>query len=197
MNWSGNGRSDLLKKGQVIRAEITPGANANHFPGPNKLVTLARQNPKPSYMKRPLLLYPLVLLHLLLGAGALYGGFMLLTNPINFGMRPEWLNGSPFNSYLIPGLFLFVFLGIVPLIVATGLVRRAAFPLIYAFNFYRDRHWAWTFSLLTGILLIGWINVQIALVPYFWMQPLFLAVGLLILILTLWPSVMRYFKKGK
>ncbi len=148
-------------------------------------------------MRTPLLIYLLVALHLVLGIGALYGGWMLLTDPIGFGMKPEWLNGSPFNSYLLPGLFLFVVLGLFPLLVAKGLIQRRALPIAYVFNFYRDRHWAWTYSLVVGLVLIGWINVQIALVPYFWMQPLFLAVGLLVLILTLWPSVMRYYQKGK
>lgn len=148
-------------------------------------------------MRSPYLIYLLVALHVVLGIGALYGGWMLLTDPIGFGMQPEWLSGSPFHSYLLPGLFLFVVLGLFPLLVAKGLVQRRALPIAYVFNIYRDRHWAWTYSLVVGLVLIGWITVQIALVPHFWMQPLFLSVGLLVLILTLWPSVMRYYQKGK
>lgn len=148
-------------------------------------------------MKPPFLIYVLTLLHLVLGLGALYGGWMLLTDPIGFGMHPEWLNGSPFHSYLLPGLVLFVLLGIFPLMVAKGLVQRRTLAIAYVFNFYRDRHWAWTYSLVVGLMLVGWITVQISLVPAFWMQPLFLAVALLILIFTLWPSVMQYYQKGK
>ncbi|MBL7804481.1 MAG: hypothetical protein JNL02_12140 [Saprospiraceae bacterium] len=147
-------------------------------------------------MKRPPLLYVLALFHIVLGVGALYGGWMLLTDPIGFGMKPEWLDQSPFGSYTIPGLFLFFLLGVLPLMVATGLLRRQFFPLGYVLNIYRDRHWAWTFSLVIGLMLIGWITVQITLVPHFWMQPLFLGWGLGILILTLWPAVMRYFQKS-
>ncbi len=147
-------------------------------------------------MKRPFLLYVLLLLHVVLAAGALYGGWKLLTDPIGFGMRPEWLDHSPFHSYTAPGIVLLLLLGIFPLIVARGLMQRSFLPFAYVFNIYRDRHWAWTYSLIVGLILIGWINVQIALVPYFWMQPLFLGWGLAIVVLTMWPSVMRFYQKN-
>lgn len=148
-------------------------------------------------MNRPFLLYFLVLLHFLLALGALYGGWMLLTDPLGFGMRPEWLDRSPFRSYTFPGLFLLVVLGVMPILVAVGLLRRTFFPWGYAFNIYRDRHWAWTFSLLTGLILVAWIAVQLAWVPYFWLQPVMLTWAWAILVVTLWPSVMRYFQKSR
>ena len=71
-------------------------------------------------MKRPFPLYMLLFLHVVLAAGALYGGWKLLTDPIGFGMRPEWLDHSPFHSYTGPGIVLLLLLGIFPLIVARG-----------------------------------------------------------------------------
>lgn len=148
-------------------------------------------------MKRPALLYPLLFLHLLFGFGALYGGVMLVADPVGFGMNPHWLDGSPFRSYFIPGLYLFVVNGLFPLIIFWGLVTKTRKRGLQFLNIYDNRHWAWTCSLYSGILLIGWINVQILFVPFFYLQPVFLAVGLLIVILTLMPGVMTYFERSE
>ncbi len=145
-------------------------------------------------MSRPFPLYPLVILHKLLGLGALYGGWYLLYDPTGLGVRPEWLAQSPFRSYLLPGLFLLLVQGVFPLFVVAGLWWKPDWRRAGALNIYPGRHWAWTYSLYTGLVLIGWITVQIMWVPRFWLQPVFLVVGLLILILTLWPGVMRYFE---
>jgi hypothetical protein len=60
-------------------------------------------------MKRPFLLYLLFMPHLFLGISATAGGGLLLLKPDGslLGMDPGWLNHSPFNTYLIPGLILF------------------------------------------------------------------------------------------
>lgn len=144
-------------------------------------------------MKRPFALYPLLLVHLFVGAGALYGGWMLMTAPIGFGMNPEWLAASPFENYFLPGIFLFTCLGMFSLFVASGLLLQPVWPWANTLNVYRRRHWAWTYSLYLGIMLIAWIAVQITFVPNFWLQPVMLAAALLILILTLLPTMERHF----
>ncbi len=109
------------------------------------------------------------------------------------GVQAELLSGSPFQSFAIPGLILFVFNGIFPFFIVLGLLLKPNWPAAGVFNIYRDRHWAWTYSLFSGIILIIWITVQLTMVPSFWLQPAFLGVGILIIIFTLWPGVMRYF----
>ncbi len=148
-------------------------------------------------MKRPLVLYLLVSIHILLSLGAFYGGWMLLFDPPGLGVRTEWLAGSPFDSFLVPGLVLLIFNGFFPLLIALGLLSRPEWRTANAFNIYTNRHWAWTYSLFSGIILIIWITVQLTVVPSFWLQPVYLAVGVSILICTLWPAVMRYFEKNK
>ena len=145
-------------------------------------------------MRRPFVLYPLVALHLLLGVGALYGGFSLMTDATGFGVKPEWLAESPFKNYLLPGLILFIFNGLFPILIVLGLVLKPAWRWANILNIYRDRHWSWTYSLFSGIIVIFWIAVQITMVPYFWLQPTFLLVGLLILIFTLWPGMMQFYQ---
>jgi hypothetical protein len=54
------------------------------------------------------------------------------------------LEGSPFTSYLIPGVILFVVLGIGPIVVLYGL--------------YQQKGWGWPGSVLISIALIVWIG---------------------------------------
>jgi len=148
-------------------------------------------------MKRPFLLFPLCILHLFLGIGALFGGLMLILEPDGslLGMNPDWLNHSPFNNYLIPGLILFTLNGLLPLITVIGLIMKPKWTLVNTLNIYKDRHWAWTFSLYTGIIIITWITAQLLMTQYFWLQPVMIFTGILILILTLTPSLMKKFEK--
>jgi len=148
-------------------------------------------------MKHPFLLFPLCMLHLFLGIGALFGGLMLILKPDGslLGMNPDWLNHSPFNNFLIPGLILFTLNGVLPLITVIGLIKKPDWTWANTLNIYADRHWAWTFSLYTGIIIITWITVQLLMTQYFWLQPIMILTGILILILTLSPSLMKKFEK--
>jgi hypothetical protein len=68
------------------------------------------------------------------------------------GLPLEWLKGSPFSDYLIPGLILSSVLGILPLVVAWGLWKR--------------RSWAWYGSLFVGVSLASWIATEILMIGY-------------------------------
>ncbi|MBD3226546.1 MAG: hypothetical protein GF313_17605 [Caldithrix sp.] len=93
-----------------------------------------------------------------------------------------WLNQSPFNDYLIPGLILLVILGVFPTIVFVGLLRL--------------KSWAWWASLLVAMALIIWIVVEIMIIGYHSQPPLQLVyglVGIVMLVSVLSPSVkMKY-----
>ncbi len=55
----------------------------------------------------------LLILHLFVSVGALVGGLAAIIDPVQpLGMPKELLEGSPFNNYLIPGLILFVIIGL-------------------------------------------------------------------------------------
>ena len=63
-------------------------------------------------------------LHYFIGVGAFFGGIAPILNPEEpLGMSAEALINGPFKSFLIPGLFLFVFLGIGN-ILAGWLIRK-------------------------------------------------------------------------
>lgn len=97
------------------------------------------------------------------------------------GISLEWLEGSPFGSYFVPGFVLFTLLGIVPLAVVLGIRSR--------------RSWSWFGSLLAGLALLAWLAVQVSVVGYRREPPLQLAcggVGVAIVVLTLLPAVREH-----
>ncbi len=140
-------------------------------------------------MNRPFLLYLLLIPHLFLGISASAGGGLMLLKPDGslLGMDPEWLHGSPFNNYFLPGLILFTTVGLFPLFTAVGLLLKPAWGWANALNIYTDRHWAWAYSLYAGIIVITWITVQLIMTHYFWLQPIMIFTGLHILILPCRP----------
>ena len=96
-----------------------------------------------------------VCLELLLAAGAVAGGSMLLFSPDGsvLHLPLSLLEHAGFESFRIPGLVLFVVNGLLPIVSALGLLRR--------------RWWAPASAMAVGTLLVGWIAVQVALIRSF------------------------------
>ena len=113
----------------------------------------------------------LVVLEILMGLAAVGGGLdLVLTNGRLMGMSAELLEGSPFASFFIPGLVLLV-VGIANLASAAAVVLR--------------HRWGAPASVVVGILWIGWFVVQVGVVGLMnWQQPVYFAVGLLIIALA-------------
>lgn len=141
--------------------------------------------------------YLLCFLHLVIGISAFAGGGSLMWAPDGslLGMNEGWLLHTPFSNYFIPGLFLFLFIGILPMLVFFGLIFQPDWKFYELLNIYKQRHGAWAYSLFSGIIIITWIIIQQAIASYFWLQPLIAAIGLLIIIITLMPAVIRYYTK--
>lgn len=113
-------------------------------------------------------------LELFVALSALGGGYGLLAGPQGevLGMSTEILEGTPFSNFFIPGLILFVVIGV-------GAV--GAFAAVLA---------SWRYApfaaLAVGLALAGWIAVQVALLGYLSiLQPIYFAVGLVLAGLSL------------
>jgi hypothetical protein len=111
-------------------------------------------------------------LEIFLSIGALAGGLALILGPRGeiIPLPTSALAGSPFDSYFVPGVVLFAVLGIGP-ILAAGLAWRRQ-PL------------APVAAVLTGIALLIWLIVEIAVVGFSSnppLQPIYLALALAIL----------------
>lgn len=113
----------------------------------------------------------LIGLEAFLALGAYAGGAFLLTQATE-AMPTERLSRTPFVTWTLPGIALILANGVLPTAVAVAALRRAA--------------WAPVGHLLVGAALTGWIVVQVLMIGYqSWMQPAYLALGLLILALAL------------
>ncbi len=141
------------------------------------------------------IVYVLGVLHLFIGLNATVSGLLFLLKPDGawVGMQPGWLERTPFESYFIPGLLLLILLGIPSLIVFYGLFMPPS--KWSSVKLHRTTHWAWIASLLEGLLVILWIIIQVILTHYFWMQPVIIVIGMLIVIFSLNASVINFYSK--
>jgi len=120
-------------------------------------------------LTRNLIRYTLGGLLLLVAINAFGGGYYGMAGAKN--VPAEWLNGSPFQNYFVPGLILCVCVGGSALLAATFVLRRHRLSRKAAFS--------------CGIILLAWITIQIAIIGYVsWMQPATAVAAILILLLT-------------
>jgi hypothetical protein len=111
----------------------------------------------------------LVVLEVLVAVNALYGGIGLIVN--GMGMPPDWLAGTPFGSWAIPGVLLI-------LLVAAPMAGAAIVELAGGRR-------AGQLSMIAGAVLVGWIVAQVVILRhYFILQPILFAVGVLIVALA-------------
>lgn len=118
-----------------------------------------------------------------LGGGAIYGGVSFILDPTGgiLGIPLEWIQDTPFGSYLVPGVFLLVVLGFGSFITAFGLAR--------------NRFWAWPTGLSLGVITVLWIVIQYGVIQqYFFLQPVIAGVGIAIIALLLMPSMRQYYR---
>lgn len=143
--------------------------------------------------------WTLIVLHLFLSLGAMYGGLALILDPAGglLDLPLSYLDRLHIHSFLLPGLLLFAFFGITPLIVAASLYAHWRFPFAESLNPFRDKIWSWTFSLYTGFALIIWIAVQMYLIQMVALVHIFyIALGLLLQIVTLWPGTQARYERS-
>ena len=144
----------------------------------------------------PVTAWVLIVLLFFIGIGALISGAMLFVAPD--GHLMQWstndLVGTPFSNYLIPGIILFVFVGIFPVFVGYGLLKCPAWNWPDSINPTKKMHWAWTASWAAGVIMLIWISVETILLGYIsFLQPLIAVYGVVIILLTFLPNVRRYY----
>lgn len=140
----------------------------------------------------------LILLHLLLSIGALFGGISLILKPDGsmLGMPTEILQSSIFNDFLIPGFILLLTFGLFPIYLIYALLKKPENGFLERINLLYDHHFAWTFTVYTGIALMIWINVQTAIFKT--VDPLhtiYFFYGLVMVCLALLPKTRELYKK--
>jgi endonuclease/exonuclease/phosphatase family metal-dependent hydrolase len=172
--------SDVLQAGSGPRADMTTTTST---------ISVAPRRPKA--------LVALVVVQLFQALGGLAGGAVLIASPDGHLMKMPLsnLDGSPFRDFLIPGIILFVVLGMGPLAAALVLVRRPRSATLERVNPFPHEYWGWTLSGAIGAGLVIWIAVETLIVPYSFLQPFYAGVGIVIIALTLVPSVRAYYRR--
>ncbi len=121
-------------------------------------------------LPRPGYTWLAVALELFTALGALPVGVMLITDPTGagIGFPPGWIEATPFGSYLVPGLYLFLVNGV-------GMLAVAALTVL------RHRFAPWLTAVLgTGLAI--WIGVQLVVMPEVSiLQAIYGAIGVLLL----------------
>jgi uncharacterized membrane protein (UPF0136 family) len=83
----------------------------------------------------------------------------------------EWLVGSPFDSFFVPSLILFVVVG--------GSHVTAAYYVL------RNKNGGYNAALWAGLILLVWILVQVAIIGFVsFLQPLMAGLAVVVLVMT-------------
>ncbi|WP_192348777.1 hypothetical protein [Algoriphagus sp. Y33] len=140
-----------------------------------------------------------IFLLLFLGVGALGGGALLIISPsgeLLGGLPLSILDQSPFNDFLIPGIILFLILGISPCLLAVALIKKPSNRFAEYFNFFRDMYWGWSFSIYIAFALIIWIQVEtIYIQGTSWLQTFYMLYAIPIIFVALLPQIRTLYKK--
>ncbi|MEO6547307.1 MAG: hypothetical protein ABIN94_04885 [Ferruginibacter sp.] len=140
----------------------------------------------------------LIGLLLFLGFGAIFGGAVLIISPSGklIGMPLSLLTPSPFHDFLIPGIILFLVLGISPVLLVVGLVKKPTSKLAEQFNFFDDLHWVWTYTIYIALILIFWIQIEMVLLSAVsWLHTFYMLLAAVIIFVALLPQVRNLYKK--
>jgi len=146
--------------------------------------------------KRPFPINVLLFLLLILFLGALSGGMALVLDTSGglLQIPVTILENSPFNNFLIPGLFLFTVFGVLPALIFYSLLKRPQWTWVNVLNVYSDMYWAWTFTLYIGFVLIIWISVQTLIINFvLFVHTGYVLLGLSIVCIALLPSVRQHY----
>lgn len=135
--------------------------------------------------RRPLSVVAVLIALLIQGLSGVAGGLGLVLDPsgASLGIPVDWLEGSMFRDYLIPGVILLLVLGV--------------WPLVALIAVWRQRPWAWHATVLVGVALLVWLAVEIGMIGYQPRPPLQLAYGLLalaMLALASLPTTRRFMR---
>ncbi len=97
----------------------------------------------------------LIILLFLTSINALIAGLLFIIEPSGklMGMTIEYIKNSPFQSFLIPGIVLFTFNGILNLLAGIAVILK--------------KWYAAYFAIIQGVILVSWIVIQMIMVQDF------------------------------
>lgn len=139
----------------------------------------------------------LIILLAFLGLGAIFGGGALVVSPTGelLGMPLSLLEHSPFNNYLIPGIILFSILGMAPCLLIFALLKKPVSKSANRLNFFKDMHWAWSYSIYVAFALIIWLQAEMLFIcAVHWIHAFYMFLAVVIIFVALLPEVRNLYK---
>ena len=146
-------------------------------------------------MRRPLMLWPLVLCLLILSIGGGFaGGIMMLIDPSGemLGVA-EMLPLLPVPNFILPGLFLLVVMGLYPLLLAFALITQPTWNWVDRWFQWNKYYWAWIGCLVLVVIIAIWLAYEGWLVGWWPITYATAVQGFLILLFAMMPSVRKYY----
>ncbi len=92
----------------------------------------------------------LIVMEVFTGLGAIGGGTAILMGAFDRWFSIEWLQGTPFSDYTIPGLLLLIVVGGGMMLAASAVFVR--------------RLWAVLLSMAMGLVMVGFEAVEVAII---------------------------------
>ena len=153
------------------------------------------------FFGRPVPILLIIALEFILAILGFFSGISFLQDPSGgtHGMDTSILVTTPISDFTPVGLFFVVCYGILPSLAIYGLWKLPRWRWTDAFNKWTKKNWAWTATVLTGIILIVWIAVEVALIgspiglPRF-LQVAMAGIGGILIALAMLPRVRTYAK---
>jgi hypothetical protein len=142
---------------------------------------------------RPASVVVLAAILVLLTIGCVQGGVAMIVDPVEpLGMPTSYLDDTPIDDYVLPGIFLLA-LGTASLVTSAGLIFRWDWRWAHAVEARAGHRWPWIGALATGGVLFAFELLELFLVPFHpVMHPLLIGAALAIIVLALTPGARRY-----
>ena len=132
---------------------------------------------------------------LFLGINGLIGGAIMLSDPfgVPMGMPITYLEHTPFQNFIVPGLCLILIWGVGSFFTLIGLWLRPNW--LAGANRMIHEHWAWSFSVLLGVGLFVWLTFQLFTLPAVApIQYILYGLAMFLVLTPLLPEMRSYYR---
>jgi len=115
---------------------------------------------------RPVAVVALIALEAILAFLGFFSGGSFLLDPsgASHGMDTSVLENTPVGDFTLVGLLFVTAYGVLPILAIYGLWKLPRWRWTDAINKWTGQNWAWTATAATGVILIMWIAVEVALI---------------------------------
>lgn len=163
------------------------------------LLIVPHANERIPSSRRPRLLWPLLGLLGVLSLGGFVGGLSFVRDRTGaeLGASLTWLQKTPVEDFFLPGLFLLGVYGIGSLLLMAGLPWRWSPGPFRRMDAGLGHHWSWVGAIVQAVVLVVWILFEFVVLPdQMPLQPILIGVGVLMIALSLSPSLRGFYATG-